>query len=157
MNTHITILAESLEKKSAVLQEIIQLNETMDQKVKEETFDFEAFDRDMEQKGTLIARLDQLDEGFESVYEKVRDELIGNSDAHREEIARIQESIRRITDQEVRIRAQETRLKQAVKSKQQMRSAELMQNRNRLKASQDYYRMMNKLNINGSPFMDKKQ
>ncbi len=157
MKTHIMILADSLEKKSAVLSDIILLNEELSKLIKEEPFDFDEFDRKMDERIPLVDQLNSLDDGFESVYEKVRTELLEHSEDHKAVISEMQDRIREITDKEVKIRAQETRLQQAVKSRQQTKSAELRQNRSTLKVSQNYYQVMNRLNINGSPFMDRKQ
>ena len=74
-NTYITAMIESLEKKVAVLDEITKKNAEQAALLKEEEFSFDKFDKNAEEKGVLIYRLEKLDDGFESLYENVKDLL----------------------------------------------------------------------------------
>jgi len=42
-------------------------------------------------KAALIEKLEQLDTGFESLYDKVKEELESNRDIHKEQIRQMQE------------------------------------------------------------------
>ena len=64
----------------------------------------------------LIYKLEKLDDGFEMVYEKVREELNLNKDAYKDEIKRMQDLITKITELSTCIQAQEVRNKTAVES-----------------------------------------
>ena len=45
----------------------------------------------MNRKAALIDKLEQLDTGFESLYDKVKEELESNRDIHKEQIRQMQE------------------------------------------------------------------
>ena len=59
----------------------------------------------------LAGRLDKLNEGFESVYERVRGELQNNKELYRDEILVMQELISTITGKAVKIEAEQNRNK----------------------------------------------
>ncbi|MDE7429817.1 MAG: flagellar protein FliT, partial [Lachnospiraceae bacterium] len=105
------ILVESLEKKSRILDEIMEENETQERLFKQEELDMEELDASTERMGELAEKLELLDEGFESVYERIRQELLENKSAYRTEIGRMQELIALITEKVVRINAARMRNK----------------------------------------------
>ena len=80
MEDYLDLLEESLVKKSAILDKIEEFN--LKQKniftVNGEEPDFEKFDSYVEEKGKLIDELNSLDNGFETLYERVADTLKEN-------------------------------------------------------------------------------
>ncbi len=151
------ILVESLEKKSRVLDEIIKENEAQELMFKQEELDVEALDASADRMGALAEKLELLDEGFESVYDRIREELIKNKAAYRAEIKRMQELIAEITEKVVGINAARMRNKlqaetQFKKSRQQIGKVS-----SKMKASQNYYNNMNRLNVVDPQFYDNKK
>lgn len=151
------ILVESLEKKSRILDEIIKENEAQEILFKEEELDVEALNASADRMGELAEKLELLDEGFESVYDRIREELIDNKSAYREEIRRMQELIAVITEKVVGINAARMRNKlqaetQFKKSRQRIGKAS-----SKMKASQNYYNNMNRLNYVDPQFYDNKK
>ncbi len=112
--TYVVALVESLEKKVKVLDDIIEKNKEQEAVLKEEPFSFDRFDKTVEDKGVLIFKLNKLDEGFESLYEKVKAELDNNKPKYAREITAMQSLIREITDKSTLIQADEQRNKQAL-------------------------------------------
>lgn len=151
------ILVESLEKKSRILDEIIKENEAQEVLLKQEELDMEALDASADRMGELAEKLELLDEGFEAVYDRIRQELIENKSAYRGEIRRMQELIAGITEKVVGINAARMRNKvqaekQFKKSRQQIGRAS-----SKMKASQNYYNNMNRLNYVEPQFYDSKK
>lgn len=151
------VLVESLEKKSRILDEIIKENETQETLFKQEALDMEALDVSADRMGELAQKLELLDEGFEAVYDRIREELMENKLAYRGEIRRMQELIAEITEKVVRINAARMRNKmqaekQFKKSRQQIGKAA-----SKMKASQNYYNNMNRLNYVDPQFYDNKK
>ena len=151
------ILVESLEKKSRILDEIIKENEAQEILFKQDQLDMEALDASADRMGELAEKLELLDEGFEAVYDRIRQELIDNKSAYRQEIRRMQELIAVITEKVVGINAARMRNKtqaenQFKKSRQQIGRAS-----SRMKASQNYYNNMNRLNFVDPQFYDNKK
>ena len=68
---YITILIESLQKKSAILSELIGNSKNQAALLKEGMVDWDAFDRGTDAKSDLINALNQLDQGFETVFAHV--------------------------------------------------------------------------------------
>lgn len=151
------ILVESLEKKSRILDEIMKENEAQELLFKQDELDMEALDASADRMGELAEKLELLDEGFETVYDRIREELIDNKSAYRAEIKRMQELIAGITEKVVGINAARMRNKlqaekQFKKSRQQIGSAS-----SKMKASRNYYNNMNRLNYVDSQFYDTKK
>ena len=151
------ILVESLEKKSRILDEIIKENEAQEILFKQDQLDMEALDASADRMGELAEKLELLDEGFEAVYDRIRQELIDNKSAYRQEIRRMQELIAVITENVVGINAARMRNKtqaenQFKKSRQQIGRAS-----SKMKASQNYYNNMNRLNFVDPQFYDSKK
>ena len=148
------VLVESLEKKSRILDEIIKENEAQERLFKQEELDLEALDSSSDRMGELAEKLELLDEGFESVYDRIREELIENKQAYRVEIKRMQELIAVITEKIVSINAARMRNniqaeQRFKKSRQQIGSAS-----SQMKASKNYYNHMNSLNYVAPQFYD---
>lgn len=151
------VLVESLEKKSRILDEIIKENEAQERLFKQEELDLEALDSSSDRMGELAEKLELLDEGFESVYDRIREELIENKQAYRVEIKRMQELIAVITEKSVSINAARMRNniqaeQRFKKSRQQIGSAS-----SQMKASKNYYNHMNSLNYVAPQFYDSKK
>ena len=151
------VLVESLEKKSRILDEIIKENEAQERLFKQEELDLEALDSSSDRMGELAEKLELLDEGFESVYDRIREELIENKQAYRGEIKRMQELIAVITEKIVSINAARMRNniqaeQRFKKSRQQIGSAS-----SQMKASKNYYNHMNSLNYVAPQFYDIKK
>lgn len=151
------VLVESLEKKSRILDEIIKENEAQERLFKQEEVDMDALDASADRMGELAEKLELLDDGFEAVYDRIREELIQNKSAHRDEIRRMQELIAEITEKVVGINAARMRNKLHAekcfkKSRQQIGRAS-----SKIRASQNYYNNMNQLNYVDPQFYDSKK
>ena len=77
------VLVESLEKKSRILDEIIKENEAQETLLRQDELDLEALDVSADRMGELAEKLELLDEGFEAVYDRIREELIKNKSVYR--------------------------------------------------------------------------
>ena len=94
--SYIHILIESLEKKSQVLDDIAKCDAEQKAIISAEEPDLKQLENNIDKVGMLAERVEKLNEGFETVYEKVRQELQDNKTEHRAEIKRMQELIREI-------------------------------------------------------------
>lgn len=151
------ILLRSLEKKNELLDQMISLNSVQEGILKQEEFDMDAFDAAIDRQSACVEELDRLDQGFETVYDRVRDELMRNREQYRSEIARMQEQIQQITDKIVTLNAGNMRNKMLAenqfKKKQQAIGSGVSKNR----AAVNYYNNMNNLNYVKPQFYDNKK
>ena len=73
-------------------------------------------DANMSLKDGLIQKLLKLDEGFEMLYERIREQLLGNKDAYKSQIKSLQQLISQVTEKSVSIQAQEARNKKLIET-----------------------------------------
>lgn len=154
---YLDILEESLQKKTQVLDEIIQKNREQKAILDADPFDMDAFDANTDAKGELIDRLNLLDEGFDTVYERVKEELESNKEAHAGQIRRLQALIQGITDRSVSIQAEEVRNKSLVEAKFQKEREKIQLGKSSMKVAKQYYASMNKTSVVDPQFMDNKK
>ena len=141
-NTYVTALIESLEKKIKVLNDIHLKDEEQLGIAKKEPFSYDEFDKNSEEKGILIYKLEKLDEGFELVYDNVKEELSKNKDAYKAEIKRMQELISEITSLSTKIQAEEVRNKKAMEAAFKAEKDRLKAGRSGIKAIRSYSQAM---------------
>lgn len=157
INNYLEILEESLQKKSAVLDEIIEYNRSQEKLLMIEKITMEDLDANMEQKDGLIRKLTELDEGFEVLYGRVKEQLSGNKDAYKVQIRRMQELISQITEKSVSIQAQEARNKKLIEDYFLKERSQLRQGKQASKAAYGYYKNMSNTGAMLSQFMDQKK
>ncbi len=156
-HSYIEILKRSLEKKSAVLDKIIEENSKMAKVAEAPKFNPDAYDEIFDRKDALIKELNDLDDGFRSVYAHVQDELKNNASEHKEDIAGLKALITEITDKSVAIQATEKRNKDALYNRMDIFKRELVQTKNTRKIMANYYNNMTGRNVVEPQFMDKKK
>lgn len=142
-NTYIIALIESLEKKINVLNRIKEMNEKQAALLKEDPISFDKLDKNFEEKGVLIYRLSSLDDGFETLFSRVREELTANKSLYSEEIKKMQELITVITELSATIQADEARNKQTLDNLFRNERANLRMQRSGINAVKSYSQAMN--------------
>lgn len=110
---YVLALIQSLEKKADILNRIRVENEKQALLLSEEDPNIDKWDELTTRKGELIDEINFLDEGFNEVYEHVREELTSNREAYKEEILRMQDLIRTLTELSEVIQSEEARNKEA--------------------------------------------
>lgn len=154
---YISIMIQSLKKKSAVLDTIMELNIQQKEELENPALDPDDFDRTVEKKAEQIQQLELLDNGFQELYEKVREELQSNREAYREDIACMQEYIRKLTDKSATIQAQEVRNKDLMTQKFASVRKQVKEVRKSQKVVNQYYKSMMKANYMEAHFTDNKK
>lgn len=153
----IQVLVDSLEKKSRLLDDIIRENEVQEELLKQEELDMDALNASTDRIGSMTEALERLDDGFEAVYDRTREELIADKAAYRGEIARMQKLIGEITDKVVRINA--ARMRNKLRADQQFKKSREQIGRavSKMKVSKNYYNSMNNLHYVSPQFYDSKK
>ena len=153
----VQILAQSLKKKSETLNQIIEQNNLQETILKQEEFDMDAFEVTVDAQNELVEKLEQLDTGFEALYDRVREDVIHNKDRYRQEIAEMQELIQQITDKVVTINAGNMRNKRLAEKQFKKARAEIRNGVSQSKVARGYYKNMNNLNCVAPQFYDNKK
>lgn len=157
MNTYLDMLQDSLTKKIDILNKIAEHQKAEMEMLKKENMNMEAFDKDIDDKVALAESIDKLDDGFEQVYDRIREEIIAHKEKYAVQIRKMQDMISEITEKNTSIQAEERRIKMAVDNYVRKQSTALRQKRDNGKAARSYYNNMKRLNYVGSQFMDKKK
>ena len=153
----VQILAQSLEKKSQVLDKIIEQGNLQETILKQDKFDMDAFEKSIDEQNRLIEDLDKLDRGFESLYDRIREELLAHKEKYTVEIKRMKELIQQITDKVVIVNAAELRNKRMAENQFKKEKIAIQQSVSKSKVARDYYNSMNKLNCVAPQFYDSKK
>lgn len=142
---YIQIMIESLTKKSELLDKLISNNEEQYECVankKYEEIDWDSFNLIVAQKQASIDRIVKMDEGFQSLYDRVRDQLNGNKDKYAGQIKEIQKLIETVTGQGVKISTGEERNRKIIEKVFGGRKKEIKRTRNSLKVASSYAQTM---------------
>lgn len=145
MDDYVQIMVESLRRKSDLLERIIGKNVEQNKCIsgKEyEDIDWDAFNLLVTEKEILIERINTMDEGFQSLYDRVKAQLNESKDKYSDSIKEMQFLIGKVTDQGVEIQAGEERNKQIIDSLMFSRKKTIRQTRNSLKVADSYNQSM---------------
>ena len=157
IENYLVILEDSLKQKKTILEEIAGYNVMQEVLLKQENMSLEKFDEYVDKKDTLIQKIVSLDEGFDSLYEKVREQLISNKDSYKEQIARIQQLITEVTEKGVKIQTQEARNRDLLTAYFSKERASLKRGRKSSKAAPGYYQNLSKAAREDASTMDMKK
>lgn len=157
MGNYLSILEESLRKKLTVLDKIQEYNEQQYESFSAENVDMAGFDAAIEEKGKLIEELTKLDEGFETLYANIAEQLQKEKAKHASQIKVLQDLIRRVTEKSVSVQAQEARNKALIESYFAKEKKQIREGRVNSKAAYGYYRNLDKAALEASRAFDLKQ
>ncbi len=159
-NSYVKILIDSLKDKNELLDEVAAEDASQAEILRSEEPDLEALQKSQERIGELAVRLDKLNEGFESVYDRVRGDLQGDKDKYRDEILLMQELITDITGKAVKIEAEQNRNKAAAERAFKNKRSSLKDQRNAVQKINMYANQMHNVIPKGqmdAAFLDKKK
>ncbi len=155
---YIHLLRDTLKRKVSILESL--LAETREQQIllSQEAMDVKAFEKILTHKKEMIDELNEMDEGFDSIYKRVSTELQCNIEKYGAEIAQMQSLIRKITDLGLQIQALEHKNSEKFKlyvagEKSQIRDAKA----NSRMASSYYQNMANQHQTESSYFFNTKK
>lgn len=154
----VDLLVDTLSKKKTLLSEILKL--TNDQKVllTEEELNMKAFNNIMSNKQVRIDLLAQLDDGFQSSFERVQPVLTTQPDIYKEAIAAMKELIKEVTDLGIEIQVQEERNRRNFHTKAQGLKSEVKKFRTHKTAMKKYQNVYSNKSAADAPhFFDSKK
>lgn len=156
-NQYLLIMLQSLQKKNKVLDSIIQMNKRQKEELENPSLDPDDFDKTVEEKSELIEQLELLDNGFEQVYERVREEMQMNKQDYKDEILQMQNYIKLLTEKSMQIQSQEARNKQLMEQKFVSVKKQVREIRSSQKVVNQYYKNMMKKGYIEPQFLDNKK
>jgi hypothetical protein len=157
VSASLDMLEESLVKKIEVMKKICEENARQKEILSNsENVDPEAFDKTLDSKGEYIDQLLALDEGFQSLFDRVKAEVGQHREDYAEQIRRMQGLIQEITALSASIEAQEHRNKRLAEKYFSTARAQMNQSRQSSSAAFNYYQTMNNFKNIPPQFMDTK-
>ena len=155
--TYINVLVTSLRKKFSLLEEIMKLISQEEKILKKPEVSLEELEALQNQKGELLESLELADDGFEKVYQRVKDEFEAQKKNYESEIKEMQLLIKKITDLTVKVQAQEIRNKQLVELFFQQKKQEVRAYQTNKRTASQYHQHMANRGGGQSFFMDNKR
>lgn len=143
-------------EKEQVLDRIIELDIKQKNQLEDPQLTPDDFDEVVEAKSRLIDQLNNLDSGFEKLFERTKEELNGHKEDYKEQIRTMQEHIRSITDKS-KIQSQEARNKDLMTLKFASIKKQAREVRVGTQAASRYYKSMSGTGYMEPQFMDNKK
>ncbi len=106
---YIQVLLTTLKRQEETLQELLQITQEQSHIAERADFEETMLDDSLNRKEILITKLNEYDDGFTSVYGRIRDEVKNDPNVYQEELGEIRRLIKRCTDLGVEIRVLEER------------------------------------------------
>jgi len=154
---YLMIMIQSLKKKIQVLDCIIDANERQKIGLEDPSLDPDDFDKVVEEKASYIEHLALLDQGFDKLFERVKEEVNLHRDVYKNEIKEMQMLITTITEKSNKIQVQEARNKELMTQKFAKVHKQARDVRASQQAVNQYYQNMKKINYIDPQFMDNKK
>lgn len=153
---YIQLLVDTQKKKLDVLKHLMDLTERQERLIAAGNFKEEEFLELVNLKEGKLKELSKLDDGFEQIYDSVKEELVGGKVKYTAEIAALKELIGSITDTSVKLQALERRNKANMEFYFSRKRKEIRTARKNNKAVSNYYKTMTKQHEIQSYFYDEK-
>jgi hypothetical protein len=156
-DTYLALLEDSLIKKSNTLDHLILLSKEQETEIARETLDEDRFEEIFQKKDELLQTILKLDDGFEQVYQRVKEELNNHPGSYQKEIGRLTGLITEVTDKGVSLQAIELRNKANLELYLQRKRKGIRDSQVSMKSANNYYKNMANQNQQQSYFFDKKK
>ena len=117
----------------------------------------EDFEENIASKAALVEELELLDQGFEDVYERIRQQLDAHKEQYKDQIRRLQDLIRQVTAESSNIQVEERRNYKLAEKKFSSVKKQVREVKASYKAVNQYYRSMTKTSYVDAQFMDNKK
>lgn len=158
MYTYIHVLKDTLQKKRDVMRQIYEATVQQKQLLQSGKFKEDEFQKTLDLKEQLLSELEQLDVGFEKIYERVAVAIKYNKELYKEEIQKAQQHIQEIMDLSVSIHAMEEQNKLRFSVCMTERRKHLGTIRTNSRMVNNYYKSMPNVHKAGNTyFLDEKK
>lgn len=104
---YVNMMVDSLKRKQQILSYLYECTKEQEQLLKAEEMDADSFQRLVDVKGERIDELNTIDDGFDTLFNLVKQEVQVNRQEYRDEICQMQELITEISELGVRIQVLE--------------------------------------------------
>ena len=158
VETYISILQDSLVRKLDIIKEIRKVTTEQSALLEAKEVDADKFNDTLDKKENLIKEMQEIDKGFQSLYDKIGKALGNNASLYKNQILEMQNYIRAITDIGVEIQGVEQKNKVKFNHFLMTSRNEIKEFKKSNKTANSYYRNMSDQHQEWqSYFVDKRQ
>ena len=155
--TYVRMLMDVLAKKEVHLTKLLELTTEQEALLKEEEFKEAEFAILIEKKSGHLRKIEEVDNGFQSIYNRVSEEMKERKEDYKEQILTMQELITKVTDLGVKLSALENKNKAAMEARLQGKKQSIRQFKVSKQTANTYYKNMIGMQTGASYFMDQKK
>lgn len=141
-SVYVRMMADSLKKKEHILEFLYKKTAEQETILKSDEPDLEQFQQTIDEKGSQITQLDQLDQGFDTLFRLVEKEIQKNRRNYKEDIQEMQEQIRRVSDLSMKIQVLERQNSERLKGFLTRKKGEIREARLNGRTASSYYQNM---------------
>ena len=158
IGVYVTALQTALQEKRKILRELLQLTQEQEQIFGNKEMDADDFERLLQEKEKWLNKIQELDKGFQNLFDKIGSSLKENKQQYKQQILSMQEDIRAITDCGVQIEALEKKNRDSFALFASGKRKEIRNFRMNTKSAATYHRnMADQQQEWQTYFMDKKK
>lgn len=155
--TYINILTDTIVKKISVIDELINITQYQEEVFSAIPLDLEKIEESVSKKEILIENLNQLDSGFEKIFEHVQDELKQNRLTYKDQIIKLQHLINQVMEKSTKLEIMEKQNKNQFTISFLNKRKEIGEHKLSNKVASNYYKNMANQHQGQSYFLDKKK
>ena len=155
--TYVRMLLDVLSKKEIHLTKLLELTTEQELLLKKEEFNEAEFAILVEKKSGNLRKIEEIDNGFQSIYQRVAEEMKNHKDDYKEQILEMQGLITKVTDLGVKLSVLETKNKMALETRLQGKKQNIRQFKVSKQTANTYYKNMVGMQTGASYFMDQKK
>jgi hypothetical protein len=155
--TYLSLLEATLEKKCEILSRLYEFSKEQETLINEDKLNDENFNRIVDEKGKLILEIQQLDEGFEQIYLRIKDEIYTNQNNYQNEIIKLKELIINVSEKGVQLQVIENHNKSKMDVYFKSKRNEIKNFKISNKSATNYYKSMADQYQQQAYFFDKKK
>lgn len=152
---YINIMIDSLKKKNTILDKMIAVNKEQANIIIDIKKNMVEYEASLDEKQLLIDELNQLDDGFQALYQHVQEVMINHLDEYKIQVKEMQRYITLITEKSVEIQRQEENNRQVISQQFSSFKKEVVQFKENKRAASKYYNTMQRTNYIPPQFLDK--
>lgn len=155
-DNYVSVMIDGLKKKIILLGQIVDHTNKEKELLSSDNINMDEFDSNMKEKAELVEKLTILDDGFTSVFDRVRSELDSNRARYIDEIKQMKELVSEITGLSARIQSEEIRNKELAQMQFGKLRKDVKSARHNERMAANYYKSMSQIDTEPQ-FLDKKK
>ncbi|MDF2544798.1 MAG: hypothetical protein K0S47_4516 [Herbinix sp.] len=154
--TYFILLKDTLKKKIGVLEELLKYTLVQEKIIDNGDIENEEFFTSISEKEQQLNILLQLDDGFEQIYQRIKDSLLNYPKYFEAEVKELKDLITVITDLNIKLQALEKRNKTKMDNVLMKKRLEIKNFKANNQMVSNYYKNMANQHQDQSYFLDKK-